>query len=158
MAIDGLDRDILQLFADAPTTSVLEASRRLGRARGTIQARLDKLAARGVISDFAPTIDPAALGYPVAAHAEVQIRQGSGWSAVVDHLAAIPEVVEVHTVTGDADLLVVLAARSNDDLQRVIDAVVADDTVLRVSSTIVLATPLARRTGPLVNAAAQDAP
>ena len=46
--MDDLDRSLLGLFADDPRIGVLEASRRLGVARGTVQARLDKLTAAGV--------------------------------------------------------------------------------------------------------------
>ena len=44
-----LDADLIALFAAEPRVGVLEASRRLGAARGTVQARLDRLAARGVV-------------------------------------------------------------------------------------------------------------
>ena len=48
MAVDGLDARLLRLLADEPRIGVLECSRRLGVARGTVQARLDRLQARGV--------------------------------------------------------------------------------------------------------------
>ena len=43
--MDDLDRNLIDLFAAEPRVGVLEASRRLGVARGTVQARLDKLEA-----------------------------------------------------------------------------------------------------------------
>ena len=54
---------------------VLECSRRLRVARGTVQARLDKLIARGVIRGFGPELDPAALGFGVTAFVTLEIRQ-----------------------------------------------------------------------------------
>ena len=64
----------------------------------------------------------------------------------MDHLASIPEVIEVHTITGAADLLVRLVARDNADLQRVIDDVVRDPAVLRAATAIALDTPIGTRT------------
>ncbi len=154
MAIDGLDAALLDLLARDPRIGILEASRRLGVARGTAQARLDRLIRTGVVADLAPTVDPGPLGYPVTAFLSLEIAQGAGRDAVVAHLTSIPEVIEVHTITGSADLLVRMVARSNADLQRVIDAVVADSAVLRTSTVIALDTLLAHRTGPLVRAAA----
>lgn len=154
MAIDDLDAGLLDLLAAEPRVGVLEASRRLGVARGTVQARLDRLQRDGVIAGFGPAIDPAALGYPVTAFLSLEIAQGGGRDSVVDHLQQIPEVIEAHTVTGSADLLVRLVARSNPDLQRVIDSVVADPSVLRAATTIALATSIPLRTRPLVAAAA----
>ena len=85
--VDALDSRILQLFTAEPRVGVLEASRRLGVARGTVQARLDKLAASGVIRTLAPSLDPAAMGYRVTAFATLEIRQG-GRGPVADHSPA----------------------------------------------------------------------
>ena len=56
--VDELDSRILLLLAEEPRVGVLEASRRLGVARGTVQARLDKLIAAGVVRSLAPSLDP----------------------------------------------------------------------------------------------------
>ncbi len=69
---------LLELLAEEPRIGVLEASRRLGVARGTVQARLDRLQSNGVIRGFGPDVDPAALGYPVTAFATLEIKQGQG--------------------------------------------------------------------------------
>jgi DNA-binding Lrp family transcriptional regulator len=152
MAIDRLDAALLGLLADEPRIGVLEASRRLRVARGTVQARLDRMQRTGVIADLAPTIDPAALGFPVTAFVSVEIAQHLGRDTVVEHLRSIPEVIEAHTITGSADLLVRLVARDNTDVQRVIDEVVADRAVLRAATVIALQSPIPRRTAPLVRA------
>ena len=52
------------LFADEPRIGVLEASRRLGVARGTVQARLDKLGAAGVIAGWGPELEPGGARLP----------------------------------------------------------------------------------------------
>ena len=78
MAVDQLDARIIRLFTEEPRIGVLEASRRLGVARGTVQARLDRLQENGVIRGFGPHIDPAALGYGITAFATLEIRQGRG--------------------------------------------------------------------------------
>lgn len=156
-AVDELDVRLLSLLADEPRIGVLESSRRLGVARGTVQARLDKLVARGVISSFAPQIEPSALGFGVTSFTTLEIRQGRG-DAVVDHLRRVPEVLEVHKTTGPGDLLCRIVARDNGDLQRVIDEVVGDRDIVRASTVISLATPVAYRVLPLVTGAAAAAP
>lgn len=149
-SLDALDRQILTLFARDPRIGVLGASRQLGVARGTVQARLERLEAAGVLTSWAPTLDPAALGFPVTAFATLEISQRRGHEPVADHLRAIPEVLEAHTITGAADLMVRLVARSNADLQRVIDRVVASPHVLRAATLIVLATEIEPRVETLV--------
>ncbi|MCC3290614.1 Lrp/AsnC family transcriptional regulator [Arthrobacter sp. zg-Y1110] len=154
MPTDALDARIVTLFTDNPRMSVLEASRRLAVARATVQARLDRMQETGVIAGWGPRIDAEALGYDVVAYCSLTIRQDTGHDAVVAALSRIPEIQEVHTVSGESDLLARVAARSNSDLQRVIDAIVATNTVLRTSSVIVLNTHFEGRMLPLLNAAA----
>jgi DNA-binding Lrp family transcriptional regulator len=148
--MDDLDATLIRLFAEHPRIGVLQASRRLGVARGTVQARLNKLTESGVIAGWGPELDPEALGYPVTAFLTLEIRQGSGHEAVARHLAGIPEVLEAFTITGAGDMWCRVVARSNTDLQRVIDAVLSDAGIVRSSTVIALATQVPYRMLPLV--------
>jgi DNA-binding Lrp family transcriptional regulator len=155
--IDALDGQLIELLTREPRVGVLEASRRLGVARGTVQARLDRLDARGVITGYGPDIDPGALDHGVMAFITLEIRQAGGHDPVATRLAAIAEVLEAHTITGAGDMLCRVVARSNADLQRVIDAIVELDGVVRTSTVIVLDTPLRLRVLPLVRSVASAA-
>jgi DNA-binding Lrp family transcriptional regulator len=152
--IDKLDARLIELLAAEPRVGVLEASRRLGVARGTVQARLDRLQARGVVTGYGPDIDPGALGHGVSAFVTLEIRQVGGHDPVAERLAGIPEVLQVHTITGTGDMLCRVVARTNADLQRVIDAIVSVPGVVRASTVIALATPVPYRVLPLVRAVA----
>lgn len=154
MSVDALDAKIVRFFTDSPRASVLEASRILAVARATVQARLDRMTAAGIIGAWVPQPDPAKFGFPVVAFCSLTINQDVGHDAVAAALAAIPEIVEVHTVSGSSDLMARLAARSNPDLQRVLDAMIATRTVTRASSVIVLNTHFEGRTLNLLEAAA----
>jgi DNA-binding Lrp family transcriptional regulator len=152
--IDRLDAALIELLAAEPRVGVLEASKRLGVARGTVQARLDRMAERGVITGYGPEVDPAALGYEVTAFITLEIRQAGGHDPVAERLAAIPEVLEVHTITGAGDMLCRVVARTNADLQRVLDAIVSAEGVIRSATLISLATQVPYRMLPLVRAVA----
>jgi DNA-binding Lrp family transcriptional regulator len=153
VAIDQLDARIMRLLMDEPRIGVLEVSRRIKVARGTVQARLDRLLKRGVIRSFAPQIDAAALGYGVSAFAMLEIRQGAR-ELVAAHLTRIPEVLEVHTITGQADLLCRIVARDNADLQRVLDDLVADENIAHTSTFVALSTVIPARIVPLIEESA----
>jgi DNA-binding Lrp family transcriptional regulator len=150
--MDDLDRNLIELFAAEPRVGVLEASRRLGVARGTVQARLDKLESSGVVTGWGPDLAPEALGYPVTAFLTLEISQSSGHQAVAQHLAGVPEVLEAYTITGAGDLWCRVVARTNADLQRVIDRVVAVAGVQRASTVMALETQVPYRVLPLVGA------
>ena len=150
--IDELDARLIELLTAEPRVGMLEASRRLRVARGTVQARLDRLQARGVITGYGPEISPAALDHGVMAFVNLEIRQAGGHDPVASRLAAIAEVLEAHTITGAGDMLCRVVARTNADLQRVIDSIVDVPGVVRTSTVIALDTPVPYRALPLVRA------
>ena len=134
---------------------MLELSRRLGVARGTVTARLEKLQRRGVITGFGPDVDLGALGYPVTAFATVEVTQGR-INEVVAPLRGVPEVLEVHVIAGQGDLLVRLAARSNDHLMDVLERILQLPEISRASTAIALAEQVAYRVLPLVDEAGRS--
>lgn len=155
LVMDALDSTLLHLFAAEPRIGVLEASRRLGVARATVQARLDKLVARGVVTGWGPELSASALGYPVTAFLTLEILQGSGHDAIAAQLARIPEVLEAHTITGVGDMWVRVVARDNADLQRVIDEALGVPGITRSTTVIALAEQIGHRVLPLAAKAAQ---
>ena len=156
MGIDALDGRLITLLAAEPRIGVLEASRRLGVARGTVQARLDRLRATRGDPRVRPAGGPGGAGLPGhrVRHPGDQAGPGPGRAR---HLARVPEVLELHTTTGEGDMLCRLVARSNADLQRVIDRVVGFEGIVRASTAIVMENPVPLRIIPLVAQAAGDA-
>ena len=136
-----------------PGSALLELSRRLGVARGTVQARLDKLVARGVVRGFGPDVDPVALGYTVLAFTTLELAQGR-LAGVIAHLDAIPEVIEAHSTTGPADLHVRVVARTNEHLSHILNRILDADGIMRTTTVLALATQIPARVLPLVAAVA----
>lgn len=153
--LDDIDVAILREMRATPRIGVLELSRRIGVARGTAQARLDKMLAAAVITGFGPDLDLRTVGYPVTAFATVETTMGQTQS-VVEPLRAIPEVLEVHSVAGQGDLLVRLVARSNDHLMEVLERVLAIPDVARTSTAIALAAQIPYRTDQLIEAMVRE--
>ena len=153
IGIDALDSRLIQALADTPRAGVMELARQLGVARGTVQARLEKLQRRGVVRGFTPDIDLPAIGYGVLAFVTLEIAQGR-LVDVVTHLASIPEVLEVHATTGPGDLHARVVARTNEHLQHVIGAILTVDGISRTTTQIALSEQLPLRILPLVDLAA----
>jgi DNA-binding Lrp family transcriptional regulator len=152
--IDELDARLISAMCDTPRAGVMELARQLSVARGTVQARLDKLQQRGVIRGFDPDLDLRAMGYEVLAFVSLEIAQGR-LEDVVDHLRKIPEVLEIHTVTGPGDLHCRVVARTNDHLQTVIGRVLEAQGINRTATQIALTEQLRHRVLPLVELAIQ---
>ena len=118
-------------------------------ARHGAESRLARLVERGVIVGWGPDLDARATDHTVVAFTTLSIAQGAH-DRVVAALAAIDEVLEVHVVTGDGDLLCRVAARTNDHLHEVFQRIVATDGILRSESQLALQTPVARSLADLV--------
>ena len=157
MTIDDLDARLIATLREQPRAGLVEVARQLGVARGTVQARLGKLEARGVITGYGPEVDPAAMGYGIQAFVLLELAQGR-----LDEAAAVlrdvPEVIEADAISGPQDLLCRLVARDTEHLQEVVNRLLATPAIRRSESHIVLSQQVRPRTGPLERAAAASVP
>ena len=65
-------------------------------------------------------------------------------------ITAIPEVCEVHAITGNADLLVRVVARDSADLYRVMQSLLACTGVVRSNTALSMVELVPLRTAPLL--------
>ncbi|WP_129843378.1 Lrp/AsnC family transcriptional regulator [Streptomyces sp. RFCAC02] len=155
--LDALDVDLLTALRRQPRAGVLELSRALRVARGTVQARLDRLERSGVITGYGPDLDVGAAGFPVQAFVSLEIAQGA-LQDVAAELAALPTVLEAYATTGQSDVLCRLAAASHEDLQDTLLRLNRSGTVARSTSVVVLSTVVPPRTEPLLRRRPLDGP
>lgn len=154
--LDQLDLAIIEALTDQPRMSVLDLSRTLNIARGTAQARLTRLQQDGAVVDFAPTVNPTALGYTVTAFVTIEIRQRILHNDISSHLEKISQVIEASTITGSGDVFVRVVSQDNADLQRVIDRINEHHSVIRTTTMIALQEMIPRRHLPLIADAVDD--
>jgi DNA-binding Lrp family transcriptional regulator len=154
MTIDRLDARLIATLRANPRVGLLEVARRLGVARGTVQARLAKLEASGVITGHGPEIDTVALGYPISAFVEVELAQGRLADAVMV-METVPEVLEVDAVSGGHDLICRVVARDTEHLGTLVNGLLATPAIRRCTSYIVLSRQVPPRTAPLIAAAGE---
>ena len=149
-SLDRIDAGIVEELTVNPRIGLVEIARRLGVARGTVQARLAKLEARGALTP--PGVDPAQIGYPVLAFVFLEIVQGRLDEAIAT-LDGIPEILEAFGTTGARDLICRVAARDNGHLQEIINVILHAGPVRRSTSDIAMSTQIAPRTLPLIRTA-----
>jgi DNA-binding Lrp family transcriptional regulator len=155
-SIDELDARLLTLLREEPRLGLSEAARRLGVARGTVQARLAKLEERGVVKGYGPEVDPSRMGYPVLAFVFLQIAQGRLTEAV-SVLRATPEVLEATATSGPSDLLCRVVAQDTEHLQEIVNRLLSNNAIRRSTSYIALSQQIPYRTAPLVGVAGNGA-
>jgi len=118
--LDPVNVRILGALQADPRISMSELGRRVGMSAPAVTERVQRLEEGGVIRGYRLEIDPAAVGFPVAAW--VRVRPGPGQLAKIAELATtIPEVVECHRITGEDCFLLKVHVPAVDELETVLD-------------------------------------
>jgi DNA-binding Lrp family transcriptional regulator len=114
-----VDRAILRVLRSDGRITVTELAARVSISRANAYARLERLAADGVIDGYQVRINPRAVGLDVAALIFLTIEQAQ-WRDVRARLLEIPEVEFVAFATGDFDFIVLVRAMNPDELRDVV--------------------------------------
>lgn len=154
--IDAVDARLLLAISAQPRATTLALSEFLGMSRNTVQARLTKLDQRGALASFERRIQPDALGYPLLAFITTTVTQRK-LDHVAEALSRIPEVVEVHGLSGDTDLLVRVVAGDADDLYRIAGKILDISGVERTSTALVMRHMVDHRVTPLLKRISEGA-
>ena len=148
--LDTIDARLLLALTEDPRATTIALAGRAGVARNTAQARIARLE-HGALGSFQRRITPAALGYPLTAFITAQVTQRR-LDEVAAALAEIPEVLQVHGISGSVDLIIHVVAVNADDLYRVAGQVLAIEGIERTNTALVMRqlvdyriTPLLRR-------------
>jgi DNA-binding Lrp family transcriptional regulator len=150
LCLDSLDLALLRALREHPRAGVLHLSRLTRVARATAAARLERMEKAGVITGYGPDVDVAAAGFPVRAFVTLEIAQGA-LDRVAADLEDVPGVLEAYAITGSADVIATVAARSHADLQQTLLRIDSSPSVARSTSAIVLSTVIGRRDLPLLS-------
>ncbi len=118
--LDNVDRSILRLLRQNARMSLQEMSRKTGISDATLQFRLKRMKANGVIESFTIKANPAATGFTVTAIMLVQ-TEAEKHEQAVEALVKIPEISEVYGILGEYDLFVKVWARSLEELNFLIN-------------------------------------
>ncbi len=151
---DRIDALILQALTREPRATTIALAQRTGLSRNTVQARLARLEAHGALGTFERRIDPAILDYPLTAFIMTNVTQRK-LTDVAQSLEEVPEVLEVHGLSGVADLLIKVVGRDADDLYRVAGRILDIKGVKRTSTALVMRDLVDYRLSPLVAQVAQ---
>jgi len=136
--LDLVDHRILaELQADG-RLSFNELSRRINLSAPAVADRVRGLTDRGVITGYHAHVDPTAAGLPVTALVRMECF---GAHCLLRHRSSLelPEILQVHRVTGDDCCILLIAVRSMEHFEEVIDTL-ADHG--RPSSTMILSSPV----------------
>jgi DNA-binding Lrp family transcriptional regulator len=143
MKLTAADEALLALLREDARASTAQIARRLGVSRTTVQSRIEKLERQGTISGYTVRVHDAVEQAYIRAHIMITVLPKQ-MPQVVKALQAIPELRELHSVSGPYDLVALGAAATVSELDVLTDRIGALDGVGRTTSAIVLSTKFAR--------------
>ncbi|NMG75583.1 Lrp/AsnC family transcriptional regulator [Aromatoleum diolicum] len=112
IVIDKFDLQILAALQRRGNATNSALSEEVHLSSSQISRRVNRLEQSGIISGYAALLDPAAIGLGVSAFAQVILeRHGETSSDAFERaVAALPDVVECFSVSGDADYVLRIVA------------------------------------------------
>ena len=122
VSLDKLDHAILAALQDEGRLSLSELGRRIGLSQPAMSERVRRLEDNGVITGYGARIDPRAVGLSTAAIIRLRTAH-EHIRACLDLFGTIPEVIEVHRVTGEDCFIVRVLVPAPSDLERIVDTV-----------------------------------
>jgi DNA-binding Lrp family transcriptional regulator len=136
-ALDDTDRRLIALLRNESRLPGATLARHLGVSRGTVQNRIDRLLASGVLLGFTVRLGSDAETAGVRAMIAIEVRSDDT-RAVLAALRRMPEVGRVHSTTGRWDLVAEIATADLADLDRVLTEIRALKAVSNSETSILL--------------------
>jgi Lrp/AsnC family leucine-responsive transcriptional regulator len=145
LLLDTRNVQILALLSEDPRVSVSELARSVGMSAPATRERIQRMEEAGVIRGYRLEIDPAALGYPIAAF--IRVRPMPGKLPKIAELAvSLPQVMECHRITGEDCFILKVGLDSLDNLDVILDQFLVYG---QTTTSIVQSTPVPPRHLPL---------
>jgi len=137
-ALDATDRELLALLQANARESVTTLSKRLGVARTTVIARMERLQKSGVITGYSVRLNQATLEKSLQAYVGLSVQPRAGRD-VLKRLAKMPEIKLVCSVSGEFDYVAWIRADSPNALDRLLDEIGETEGVSKTTTSVVLA-------------------
>lgn len=143
MKLTAAEEQLLWLLREDARASTALIARRLGLSRTTVQSRIEKLERRGVISGYTVRLHDDYERSRIRAHIMITVLP-KHMPAVVKALQTIPEVRELHSVSGPYDLVALGVVTSVGEMDVLTDRIGSIDGVERTTSSMILSTKFER--------------
>jgi DNA-binding Lrp family transcriptional regulator len=137
--MDTTDRRLLSLLRDNARMSVAAMAKSLGVARGTVQNRLARLEADGVIAGYTVRLKLQDEDQRIRALMTVAV-EGNRTDEVLRALKGDPAVCALHTTNGRWDIVAELRTESLEAVDRVLGRIRQIDGISNTETSLLLST------------------
>ncbi|HEX8879315.1 MAG TPA: Lrp/AsnC family transcriptional regulator [Candidatus Acidoferrum sp.] len=146
--MDPIDAKILNLLQEDCSRSLAELGRAVGLSTSGVNERLKRLRARGDVRAYVALVNPQTLGYATCAFVQLAVAGKKNEQAFLAAALAMPEVQEIHHVSGEFPFLLKIWAQSVRHLEDLLNNQLKGHAgVVRVQTSVVLSSPKDQVTG-----------
>lgn len=153
--LDHVDLELIAALSADPRATVVALAEKLRMSRNTVQARMARLEKSGVFQSFERSIAPTALGFPLQAIISIGVTQAA-LPAITDELRRVPEIVQVHGVSGQIDMVALVACRDARHLFDVDARILGITGVERTETQLVMSEAIPYRVSGLMELARRE--
>jgi Lrp/AsnC family leucine-responsive transcriptional regulator len=144
LALDDLDLRLLHALQTNARSTYAELGAFVGLKPPAVHERVKRLESRGFIRGYAARLDAKALGLGLVAFVSAYTTSDVTYERFTSAVAALPEVLEVHSVAGEETFVLKVVTRSTAHLDEFLTRLKAVPGIGRTKTTIVLSTPFER--------------
>ena len=139
--MDDIDEALLRQLQSNAERSLIDLGQEVGLSASAVQRRIGRLKTEGVISGVRAHLDQRLLGFPVTIVTVVRFERDSRevTAPLIELLRNRREVQQLHTLSGQYDLLVISVVRDlSDYTEGVLGDLEADPNVTRLETNVSL--------------------
>ncbi|PLX32930.1 MAG: AsnC family transcriptional regulator [Hyphomicrobiales bacterium] len=141
--MDRIDRRLLKALQEDCRQPISELAALVALSPSACHRRIKLLEERGVLEGYVARLNGKKMGYLIEFFVEVSLYSQSQdiLRQFEDAARRVPEILECHLMTGQADYMLKVAARSTEDYERIHrDCIAQLPNVSRIQSSLVLRT------------------
>ena len=143
MRITPADELLLSVLREDARASTADIARKLGLSRTTVQNRIARLEAQGVIRGYTVRVHDDYARSRIHAHILITLRPKQ-MTSVVKSLQGMHEVRVLYSISGGHDLIALAVTASVGEMDVLTDRIGAIDGVERTTTSIILSTKFER--------------
>jgi DNA-binding Lrp family transcriptional regulator len=140
---DTLDRELIALLQTNARESAANLARKLGTARTTVLARINRLEREGIIAGYTVRLAQEVLNQGLQAFVGLTVQPKAG-REVEARLARMFEVRQLCAVSGEFDYVLLLHAESAVRLNTLLDDIRNLEGVVKTTTSVALAWKIER--------------
>jgi Lrp/AsnC family leucine-responsive transcriptional regulator len=138
--MDDVDQALIEALRANARTTYAELGRLVAMSGPSVAERVQRLEQSGVITGYHASVDPQALGLPVAALVGVHLSDNADQDEVADALASLGEVEDCWFVAGDESFLIKVRVADMSELEATLSRLRQVPGIARTRTTVVLST------------------